>query len=62
MAKARGEAAAEALRGYIEAMKSSGFVAATLARHGIRGAVVAPPTGPGAGRGAGLPLRPAETP
>ena len=43
VAKARGEAAAEALRGYVEAMKSSGFVAAALARHGIRGASVAPP-------------------
>ena len=60
-AKARGEAAAEALRGYVEAMKSSGFVAAALARHRIHGASVAPPA-PDAGRDAGRPLRPAGTP
>ena len=49
VAKARGTAAAEALRAYVEAMKSSGFVAAALARHGVRGASVAPPAQPGAG-------------
>jgi polar amino acid transport system substrate-binding protein len=31
------------LRAFIEEMKASGFVAATLARHGIEGASVAPP-------------------
>lgn len=40
--KGRGELAAAALAGFVEAMKTSGFVAAALARHGITGAAVAP--------------------
>ena len=40
--KARGEAAAVALRQFVEQMKASGFVENALARHGIDGAVVAP--------------------
>ncbi|WP_119157845.1 ABC transporter substrate-binding protein [Caldimonas tepidiphila] len=40
--KSRGLAAAEALSGFVEEMKASGFVAAALARHGIQGASVAP--------------------
>jgi polar amino acid transport system substrate-binding protein len=40
--KSRGEAAAAYLRGFVEDMKRSGFVAAALARHGINGASVAP--------------------
>ena len=40
--KARGEAAAVALRQFVEQMKASGFVEKALARHGIDGAVVAP--------------------
>ncbi len=40
--KGRGEAAAQALRAYVEDMKASGFVAEALARHGIEGASVAP--------------------
>ncbi|MCC8395529.1 ABC transporter substrate-binding protein [Paraburkholderia sp. MMS20-SJTR3] len=40
--KSRGEAAAEALRAFVEEMKASGFVADALARHGINGASVAP--------------------
>jgi len=40
----KGRAAAQAwLSGFIEEMKSSGFVAAALQRHGIQGAAVAPP-------------------
>ncbi len=39
---ARGEAAAQALAGFVERMKSGGFVAAALARHGVEGASVAP--------------------
>lgn len=40
----KGQSAAQAwLSGYIEEMKASGFVAASLQRHGIKGAVVAPP-------------------
>ena len=31
------------LRAFVEEMKSSGFVAASLKRHGIEGAAVAPP-------------------
>ena len=31
------------LRSFVEEMKSAGFVAAALKRHGIEGAVVAPP-------------------
>jgi polar amino acid transport system substrate-binding protein len=38
----RGEATAQYLREFVEEMKSSGFVAAALARHGIQGAQVAP--------------------
>ncbi len=38
----RGGAAAQALADFVERMKSSGFVANALARHGIEGAVVAP--------------------
>ena len=37
------EAGARYLTGFVEEMKSSGFVAAALARHGIEGAAVAPP-------------------
>ena len=40
--KARGEAAATALRQFVEQMKANGFVADALARHGIKGAAVAP--------------------
>lgn len=40
--KTRGPAAAAVLRDYVEEMKSSGFVAAALTRHGIDGASVAP--------------------
>ena len=40
--KGRGAAAAAALAAYVEDMKSSGFVAQALARHGIEGASVAP--------------------
>lgn len=36
------EAGAQYLRGFVEEMKSSGFVAQALARHGIEGAAVAP--------------------
>ena len=38
----RGDAAAEVLAGFVERMKSSGFVAEALERHGIEGASVAP--------------------
>jgi polar amino acid transport system substrate-binding protein len=40
--KSYGSEAAEFLRGYVEEMKSSGFVAQSLERHGIEGASVAP--------------------
>ena len=40
--KRRGEAAAAALRGFVEQMKQQGFIADALARHGISGAAVAP--------------------
>jgi polar amino acid transport system substrate-binding protein len=40
--KSRGDAAADVLRQFVEDMKASGFVAASLARHGIAGASVAP--------------------
>ena len=40
--KGRGDAAAAALRAFVEEMKASGFVADALARHGIQGASVAP--------------------
>lgn len=39
----RGEAAARFLRNFVEDMKREGFVAQALERHGIEGAVVAPP-------------------
>ena len=38
----RGDAAARALAEFVERMKSSGFLAEALARHGIEGAAVAP--------------------
>lgn len=40
--KSRGEAAADALRSFVEEVKASGFVAESLARHKIAGASVAP--------------------
>lgn len=40
--RSRGEAAAAALRSFVEEMKASGFVAQALARHGVAGATVAP--------------------
>lgn len=40
--KSRGEDAAQVLRGFVEEMKASGFVAQALQRHGIQGAGVAP--------------------
>jgi polar amino acid transport system substrate-binding protein len=40
--KGRGDAARQALAAFVEEMKSSGFVAAALARHRIEGAAVAP--------------------
>jgi len=40
--KSRSEAAHLQLREFVTEMKSSGFVAASLKRHGIDGAVVAP--------------------
>jgi polar amino acid transport system substrate-binding protein len=39
---ARSDAALQALVGFVERAKASGFVAAALARHGVEGAVVAP--------------------
>ncbi len=42
MPRSRGAQAAAALAAYVEEMKSSGFVAASLARHRIQGASVAP--------------------
>lgn len=41
--KSRGEQAAACLSAFVEEMKSSGFVAKALARHGIEGAAVAGP-------------------
>lgn len=41
--EARGEAAQRALAGFVERAKAGGLVAASLARHGIQGALVAPP-------------------
>ena len=41
--KGRGEAAAAFLHQYVEEMKSSGFVADALLRHGVKRAIVAPP-------------------
>lgn len=40
--RVRGEAGVTYLRGFIEDMKASGFVAQALQRHGIEGAAVAP--------------------
>ena len=40
--RSRGDAAAAELARFVEEMKSSGFVAQALARHGIQGASVAP--------------------
>jgi ABC-type amino acid transport substrate-binding protein len=40
---ARGDDAAKALSAFVEKAKASGFVAAALQRHGIQGALVAPP-------------------
>jgi polar amino acid transport system substrate-binding protein len=42
----RGGAAEQALRDFVEWAKASGFVAQALARHNIRGAVVAPAANP----------------
>lgn len=39
--KHRGEEAVSYLPAFVEEMKTSGFVAASLARHGIEGAIVA---------------------
>jgi len=44
---ARGEAAQQALREFVEWSKTSGFVARALQRHGIQGAAVAPVVGGG---------------
>jgi polar amino acid transport system substrate-binding protein len=41
--KNRGAAVAGFLARFVEDMKASGFVAAALKRHGIEGALVAPP-------------------
>jgi polar amino acid transport system substrate-binding protein len=40
--KMRGEAVAQVLHQFVEAHKVSGFVEAALARHGVKGASVAP--------------------
>lgn len=40
--KSRGDAPASALQAFVQTMKSSGFVAQALSRHGIQGASVAP--------------------
>jgi len=40
--KVRGAEAAQVLREFVERMKASGFVDAALARHGVKGASVAP--------------------
>jgi len=40
--KVRGAEAAQVLRDFVERMKASGFVDAALARHGVKGASVAP--------------------
>ncbi|MEP6506046.1 MAG: transporter substrate-binding domain-containing protein [Betaproteobacteria bacterium] len=44
LAKARGDAAAAALRAFVEEMKASGFVAEAMRRHAVAGASVAPPS------------------
>jgi polar amino acid transport system substrate-binding protein len=41
--KSRSAEAFDYLCAFIEEMKASGFVARAMARHGIKGAVVAPP-------------------
>lgn len=41
--KSRGPDAARTLSAFVESMKSNGFVAQALQRHGVRGASVAPP-------------------
>ena len=43
LASARGTVAEAALRAFVEEMKSSGFVAEAMRRHGVAGATVAPP-------------------
>ena len=43
----RGDAVVAALRAFVEVAKASGLVAASLARHGIQGAAVAPPASAG---------------
>ena len=43
----RSDAVVAALRAFVEGAKSSGLVAASLARHRIQGAAVAPPVDPG---------------
>jgi polar amino acid transport system substrate-binding protein len=40
--KGKGPAAAQALAGFVEEMKASGFVAQALQRHGVQGVAVAP--------------------
>jgi polar amino acid transport system substrate-binding protein len=44
--KSRGQDAADVLWHFVEGVKSSGFVADSLARHGVVGASVAPPNRP----------------
>lgn len=44
--KSRGEAAAQFLKAFVEEMKRSGFIAESLARHGITGATMAPASTP----------------
>ena len=41
----RGDGAAQALRAFVERAKASGLVAESMKRHGIQGAIVAPPSG-----------------
>jgi polar amino acid transport system substrate-binding protein len=43
VARGRGAPAAAALRGFVEEMKASGFVADAMRRHAVAGASVAPP-------------------
>jgi polar amino acid transport system substrate-binding protein len=43
LARSRGGAAQAALRAFVEEMKSSGFVAEAMRRHGVAGATPAPP-------------------
>ena len=42
VARGRGPLAQQALHAFVEAMKSSGFMAAALARHAVKGAALAP--------------------